>query len=210
MQIKRFVFNPFQVNTYVLYDETKEAIIIDAAMMTASEQSTFKQFIEENKLKIKGLYNTHGHMDHIAGSAWIKREYAIQPSGHKADDTLIETALSHAAVYGIEMEKPEAVSNYIDENNLLQFGNQRLKIKHIPGHSPGGLAFIHHTQKIAFTGDSLFASSIGRTDFPGGNMSQLISAIQEKLLSLDGEYTIYPGHGHESTIQEEIENNPYL
>lgn len=210
MQIKRFVFNPFQVNTYVLYDETKEAIIIDAAMMTPNEQAMFKQFIDKQQLIIKGLYNTHGHMDHVAGTAWVKREFAIQPSGHKADDTLIETALSHAAVYGIEMEKPEAVSNYIDENNLIQFGNQELEIKHIPGHSPGGLAFIHHSQRIALTGDSLFASSIGRTDLPGGNMSQLISAIQEKLLTLNGEYTIYPGHGPESSIQEEIQNNPYL
>jgi glyoxylase-like metal-dependent hydrolase (beta-lactamase superfamily II) len=210
MQIKRFIFNPFQVNSYLLYDETREAILIDAAMMSEQEKQIFSQFIEDKQLILKGLYNTHGHMDHIAGTAWIKRKYMLNPQGHQADNMLVDTALQHAKLYGIEMEAPEPVREYIDKEHIIRFGNQALEVRHVPGHSPGGLAFVHHKNKYVFSGDSLFQSSVGRTDLPGGDMEQLIQSIHTELLSLDGNYTVYPGHGPETTIEIESKENPYL
>ncbi len=210
MQIKRFVFNPFQVNSYLLYDETHEAILIDAAMMSDNEKRIFTQFIEDKRLILIGLYNTHGHMDHIAGTAWIKQKYMLNPQGHQADNMLVETALSHAKLYGIEMETPEPLREYIDKGHIIRFGNQELEVRHVPGHSPGGLAFIHHKNKLVFSGDSLFQSSVGRADLPGGNMEQLIQSIHTELLSLDENYTVYPGHGPETTIKIENKENPYL
>jgi hydroxyacylglutathione hydrolase len=210
MQIKRFIFNPFQVNAYLLYDETREAILIDAAMMSTQEKQIFTQFIEDKQLILKGLYNTHGHMDHIAGTAWIKHKYMLNPQGHQADNMLVETALQHAKIYGIEMEAPEPVREYIDKGHFIRFGNQELEVRHVPGHSPGGLAFVHHKNKLIFSGDSLFQLSVGRTDLPGGNMEQLIQSIHTEILSLDGIYKIYPGHGPETTIETESKENPYL
>jgi hydroxyacylglutathione hydrolase len=210
MQIKRFVFNPFQVNSYLLFDETNEAILIDAAMMDASEMKIFDTFLRDKNLMLKALYNTHGHMDHIAGTKWIKEQYMIHPQGHPADNELISTAQAHAKAFGFFIEKPEPVREYLADGQILHFGNQEIEVRHIPGHSPGGLAFVHHKQKLIFSGDSLFQSSIGRTDLPGGNMDTLIIAIKTKLFSLDTDYTVFPGHGPETSIKQELEENPYL
>lgn len=210
MQIKRFVFNPFQVNSYLLFDETKEAILIDAAMIDSQEENSFSDFVSKNNLDLKALLNTHGHMDHIAGTNWIKQEYNISPQGHESDDILISSAEEHAKSFRLNITKPENIKQHLTENSTIFFGKQKLEIRHIPGHSLGGLAFIHHESKSIFCGDSLFQNSIGRTDLPGGNYEELISAIKEQLLTLPNDYTLYPGHGPESNIGYEKSNNPFL
>ncbi len=210
MQIKIFTFNPFQVNTYLLYDDSKEAIVIDPAMVEKYEQKAFETFINENNLTLKAVYNTHGHMDHVAGSHWIKETYHISPCGHKDDDDLIEAAQIYANSYGFDIKKPEPVKTYLQTGDVIKFGNQELEVRHVPGHSPGGLIYIHHQSKVVFSGDSLFASSIGRTDLPGGSYDQLIYAIKTQLLTLNDDYQVFPGHGPSTDIKTEKTGNLYL
>ncbi|MFW5767728.1 MAG: MBL fold metallo-hydrolase [Bacteroidota bacterium] len=210
MLIKMFTFNPFQVNTCILSDQSGNAIVIDPAMMDSSEQEEFRNFVESNNLQLKAMLFTHGHVDHIAGSAWVEREFGISPQGHRDDIPLLQTAEAHARSFGLEIEKPAELKHFLSHGDSLRTGNINLEIRHVPGHSPGGLAFIVHDEKIVFCGDSLFAGSIGRTDLPGGNYDQLILSVREQLLSLPDEYQLISGHGPASSIGHEAKNNPFF
>lgn len=210
MQIKRFTFNPFDENTYILFDETKNCVIIDAGNSNEEESSELSSFILKNKLMPKYLLNTHIHIDHILGNRYINIMYHLVPHFHKNDLFLYETSGVTADMYGIPYVKQMPPYRYIDENTVIEFGNTRLKCIHIPGHSPGGLCFYNEKDGILISGDVLFRESIGRTDLPGGDYEQLINNIKEKLFTLPEDTVVYPGHYEKTTIGHEKMANPFF
>ncbi len=210
MHIKRFVFNPFQVNTYLLSDNDGNALVIDPAMMDEHENTQFTSWLKEHKLQLNRMLLTHGHVDHISGTAFLKSQFEIPAEGHNADAFLLASAESHARSFGLETIPPAPLEKNVTDGQKISCGTIELEARHVPGHSPGSLAFIHHESKSVFCGDALFAGSIGRTDLPQGDYDQLIASIKTTLLSLADEYTVYPGHGPESSIGAEKMTNPFL
>ncbi|MBI4646623.1 MAG: MBL fold metallo-hydrolase [Bacteroidia bacterium] len=209
--IKIFEMNPFQVNTYILYDDSKECIIIDAGCYTQNEKKELKLFIEKNGLKPVKLLNTHCHVDHIFGNSFILQNYHISYEAHSADTVILEHARSAAAIYGFTLEEnPPAITKPINDNDIIQFGDSSLHVYLVPGHSPGSIVFYNESQKFVIVGDVLFDGSIGRTDLPGGNHEQLINGIRQKLFILSDDVKVYPGHGPITTIGKERRTNPFL
>lgn len=211
IEIKTFVFNAFGVNTYVLSDEfSGKCVIIDPGCHTSEEKDKLTSYIKENKLKPEILLNTHCHIDHILGNTIIKDEYGLRVESHKDDLVLLNIAVEHANIFGFRMEQPPKPDIFLDEDDCIKFGKSVISILHVPGHSPGSIAFVNHEQRFIITGDVLFQGSIGRTDLQGGNYDQLMESIRNKILPLGDTFTIYPGHGDSSTIGVEKKSNPYL
>jgi len=213
MTIKSFVFNPIQENTYILFDQTGEAAIVDAGCYSKNEEALLDAFIMANNLKIKRLLNTHLHFDHILGNRHIAQHYGILPEAAKEDEFMIETLGETMRSFGFnyrDNEQGQALGGYLNENDTVKFGNTELKILHVPGHSPGSLCFLAQEDGILLSGDVLFRNSVGRTDLPYGNHAQLLQGIEEKLLSLPDNVTVYPGHGASTTIGYERRMNPFL
>lgn len=211
MTIKTFTFNPFQENTYLLFDETKEAILIDAGCITAAEKLVLKQFIDENGLVLKRLINTHLHLDHQFGNKFIFNTYGLKPEAGADDEYLLENVVAQAYTFGLAVdEEAQTLGEYIIENQEVKFGNSSLKAIHVPGHSPGSMAFYSENEGVLFAGDVLFHGSIGRTDLPKGDYATLIQSITKKLLPLPDSTVVYCGHGPSTTIGNEKKNNPYL
>ena len=212
MTIKTFTFNPFQENTYLIYDDTNEAVIIDAGCITNAEKSLLKKFIEENKLTLKKVINTHLHLDHQFGNKFLFDTYGLKPQAHHEDEFLLESVIAQAHSYGfpIEDEKAQGLGGYIADNDVIKFGNSSLRAIHVPGHAPGHLAFYAENDGVLFAGDVLFRGSIGRTDLPKGDYATLIQSITKKLLTLPDSTVVYCGHGPTTTIESEKVNNPYL
>lgn len=209
-QIKIFTFNPFQENTFLLYDETNECIVIDAGCNEENEFQKIDNFIEENNLKLVSIINTHCHIDHIMGNAYLTRKYNVLSIAHKEDIPLLERANDMALAFGFNVQEPPMPERLVNEGDEIKFGNTTLIVKHVPGHSPGSIALYNETDKFVIVGDVLFAGGIGRTDLPGGDYNTLISSINEKLFSLDGETIVYPGHGSKTTIEHEKNTNPFI
>lgn len=211
IHVKRFEFNYFAVNTYVLYDKTGEAVLIDCGCMNQREEEELKGFIEENKLTIKRLLCTHLHLDHVFGNAFAEKIYGLEAEAHKADTEQLPSAEVQAKSFGLSMKgKNSPVTRFITVGESIRFGESILTTLHVPGHSPGSLVFYSADNKLAITGDTLFAGSIGRSDLWGGNPDVLVAAIRDKLLNLPDDTIIYPGHGPESSIREEKFSNPYI
>jgi hydroxyacylglutathione hydrolase len=208
--IKFFIFNAFQENTFVLYDETGEALIIDAGCQTTDEINNLTDFVKNYNLKIVEILSTHGHIDHILGNRFLKNNYKIPYRAHEGDLFLIENAIEHGAIFGLEIEKPPLPDQYLSDNEQIHFGNSRLEVIHLPGHSPGGVGFYCKDQNFIVVGDVLFSGSIGRTDLPGGDFDQLINSIQSRLIELPENTIVYPGHGPHTTVGEEKRTNPFL
>ncbi len=208
--IKTFVFNSFQENTYVLSDETNSCIIIDPGMVSIDEEKEITEYISNHKFIPEALINTHCHVDHVFGCSRIKKLFNIPFSAHESEMIIIEGAKSFAEFFGMSIEQPPLPDKNISEKDKVSFGNSKLEIIHVPGHSPGSLVFYSKNDNFAITGDVLFRGSIGRTDLPGGDYGLLIDGIKSKLLSLPRETKIYPGHGPSSTIGHEYDTNPFL
>lgn len=211
LNIKTFVFNPFMQNTFVLYDETKEAVIIDCGCLYENEQNELKQFVANNDLTIKYLLNTHLHLDHQFGNAFATTTFGILPIAHKNDEKLIDNITSQAMMFGIPQKvEAQKLGGYIAEGDEISFGNTTLQAIFVPGHSAGSICFYSSKDKVLIAGDVLFAGSIGRTDLPGGNFAQLTEGIRQKLFILPPDTTVYPGHGPTTTIGNEIKSNPFF
>lgn len=212
IKIKEFIFNPVQVNTYVLYSENKECLIIDPGCYFESEFITFYKFIEENELKPIGIIATHFHFDHLMGCAPIAKKYGIKLSGNAGYKLLFEhmDIGLQAELFGFEMEMPPLPETELKEGDILFLDKYELKVLHIPGHSPCGIALYCEEQKFVIVGDILFNGSIGRTDLYMGNSDTLLNGIKQKLLVLDNETKVYTGHGEETTIGKEKQSNPFL
>jgi len=210
LNVKSFSFNPFQVNTFVIYNDKKEGLIVDAACYEENEFFMLKAFVEENQLNPIMLINTHGHVDHLTGIKRLKEEYNLPFLLHQEDEFLLEGAVDHGRVFGLETEKPPVPDKYLTEESVFFAGDDRLSVIHVPGHSPGSVLFYNKNARFVIAGDVLFRESIGRTDLPGGNHELLISGIKNKVMSLPGEMLVYPGHGPATSIDYERINNPFL
>jgi len=211
MTIKIFTFNPFQENTYLIYDETNEAVLIDAGCIFDAEKQTLKKFLEDNKLILKRVINTHLHLDHQFGNKFLFDTYGMSPEACVEDEFLLENVIAQARSFGFPIdEEAQPLGVYITENQEIRFGKSTLVALHVPGHSPGSMAFYSAEEGVLFAGDVLFQGSIGRTDLPKGDYATLILSITKKLLSLPDSTVVYCGHGPTTTIGNEKKNNPYL
>lgn len=210
IEVASFTFNPFQENTYILFDETKECVIIDPGCYTENERKQLKAFIKNNGLKPVKLLNTHCHLDHICGNAFVAKEYNLKLEAHKGEKVVLYAAPAHGQTYGFAFEPSPAIEKYIDEGDIISFGNSELEILFTPGHSPASICFYSKKDGFIIGGDVLFFMSIGRTDLPGGNHQQLLSSIKEKLFVLPNETKVYNGHGQATTIGFEKDNNPFF
>ena len=210
INIKSFVFGPFQENTYLLFDETNECIIIDPGCYDGPEQLLLENFIKEKQLKPVKLINTHCHLDHVFGNGFVADTYKLKLEINKLDLPVLDAYLTSANLYGLNASPSPQPSVYIDEGDIIKFGNSMLEILFTPGHSPGSITLYNREQKIMIVGDVLFYGSIGRSDLPGGNSEILIHSIKNKLLPLGDNYTVYNGHGPSTNIGFERINNPFL
>jgi len=211
MEFKKFVFSPFQENTFVLYDETKECVVIDPGNFFPNENQQLDEYIESKGLKLVNIINTHNHLDHMFGARYIVDKYNVKIAAHPDDQFWAERFLEAAQGYGLPIELPAPIPEIaLNDGDIFKFGMTELKVIHVPGHSPGGVAFYHKESGRLFCGDILFHNSIGRTDFPGGSHEQLISGIKNKLWKLPDETIVYSGHGPETSIGYEKTTNPYL
>lgn len=209
--IKSFQFNYFQVNTFVLYDDTREAVLIDCGCFHKSEEKELNDFITANKLTIKHLLCTHLHLDHVFGNPFAYKTYGLKPQAHRLDVEALPSPDKQAKAFGVPGKFEDIpVEKFIVGNEVIKFGHSELQVITVPGHSPGSVAFYSKKNGFAIVGDALFSGSIGRTDLWGGNQEVLIAAINDKLLSLPDETVIYPGHGSETRVIDEKLNNPYL
>lgn len=211
MHIKRFEFNPFSENTYILFDESKEAAVIDCGALDAEEWTQLNDFVQENNLIVKFVLNTHLHLDHAFGLFYLYKIYNIKPQYHRNEVEMLPNLNRQAEAFGISFpEESVPVENFLEEGDKVKFGNVTLEVIFVPGHSPGSLCFYSKKDNCIFTGDVIFRGSIGRTDLWGGDYSLLIHGIKEKLLTLPEETAIYPGHGPVTTVRYEKNSNPFL
>lgn len=209
IQIQSFVFNAFQENTYVVFDETNEALVIDPGCYEKDEQEELVEFIESKELKVVKLLNTHCHIDHVLGNHFIKDKYKVNLYIHQEDEETLKSVEVYAPAYGFAQYTGALIDDFFVEGDIIEFGNSKFDIVFVPGHAPGHVAFISEEQNICIGGDVLFDGSIGRTDLPGGNFEQLIQSIHQKLFVLNDEIVIYPGHGATTTIGKEKTSNPF-
>lgn len=208
--IQGFTFNLFEENTYILYDETKECVIIDPGCSNKSEQDELSQFINDEGLKPVRLLNTHCHIDHVFGNSYVAKKYNLGLEIHKDDLQTLHSLPQVSILYGLNAEESVEPASFLNEGDKISFGNSSLDILFTPGHSPGSICFVSHPDKFIIGGDVLFYGSIGRTDLPGGDHEALISNIKTKLFLLDDDYAVFSGHGQETTIGFEKKNNPFL
>ena len=210
LQIKVLTFNPVQENTYVLYNEFNQCIIIDPGCYFDYEKDELKSFIEKNHLVPKMLLNTHCHLDHVFGNKYVAEEYKLTLHIHKNEEELLKMAPASGLMFNLPFDNYKGELIFLKEGEVVSLGDDSLKVIYAPGHSPGSICFYCEKQKFIIGGDVLFQNSIGRTDLPGGSMEGLVKNIREKLFTLPGDVTVYSGHGPETTIAEEKESNPYL
>ncbi|HEY5390686.1 MAG TPA: MBL fold metallo-hydrolase [Hanamia sp.] len=208
--LKVFTFNPVQENTYLLYNEEKECIIIDPGCYFDAEKEELKSYIQVNKLIPRLLLNTHCHLDHVFGNKFIAEEYNLTLKAHLLEKEILELAPASGLMFNLPFDNYQGEVIYLKEGESISLGEDKLKIIHAPGHSPGSICFYCEKQHFIIGGDVLFQNSIGRTDLPYGNHEDLLKNIKEKLFLLPGDVKVYPGHGPATTIGEEIKNNPYL
>lgn len=209
LEIKTFVFNPLMENTYVLYDESKECVIVDPGCYDLSERLELTDFIASNALTPVKLLNTHCHVDHVLGNAYCKRTFGIRLYAHKLEEATLRAVKVYAPAYGIAGYEESEIDEFLEEGDPVSFGTTKLEVFFVPGHAPGHIAFFDRGSGQLISGDVLFRQSIGRTDLPGGDFDTLIQSIHTKLFSLDDTVEVFPGHGGTTTIGYEKKFNPF-
>lgn len=213
LNIQRFICNPLRENTYIVSDESKECVIIDCGAYYEPEKEAIREYIKSNGLMPKHNIATHGHVDHHLGDKFIFDTWGLKPEVATADQTFIkrmpEQAQAICGLEGLTDDDFVSVGRCLDGNDTIDYGNHSFTILETPGHSPGGLTFYCENEKVAFTGDTLFRGSIGRTDFEGGSMFLMVMSLR-MLSQLPDNVRVFPGHGPETTIGLEVAGNPYL
>ena len=210
LQIKSFVFSPIQENTYILYNEFRECIIIDPGCYFDEEKEALKTFIEVEKLKPVLLLNTHCHLDHVFGNKFIAEKYSLTLHLHEKEQQVLAFAPTSGLMYNMPFDNYTGEFLLLKEGDIIKLGDDELKVIEAPGHSPGSVCFYCTAQDFVIGGDVLFQRSIGRTDLPGGSHETLLKNIRQKLLVLPEETIVYSGHGLPTTIGEEKKYNPFL
>ncbi|WP_297625723.1 MBL fold metallo-hydrolase [uncultured Rikenella sp.] len=209
LKLATLTFNPFGENTYVLFDETKQCVLVDVGCSTEQERQTLAAFIEKNDLRPMMAINTHGHVDHICGVEFAKRQWGIPFALHRNDRPLLEMAHCYADM-GFDVDPIPTVDVDLAETETIPVGNSTLRILQTPGHSPGHVAIHVPDAELLLTGDLLFKESIGRTDLPGGSYPTLMESIISQVIPLGGDTRIFPGHGPGSTVAHEVMFNPFI
>lgn len=210
LQIKVFTFNPFYENTYILYDETGKAVIVDPGCYEREEKEELLDFISSEKLQVTQLVNTHCHIDHVLGNEFVKTTFKVPLSIHQKEVPVLKSVQVYAPSYGFARYQASEPDQFLDPGKVLQVGYEQLKILYVPGHSPGHVVFYHTESKTCIAGDTLFQGSIGRTDLPGGDHGTLLHAIKSVLFTLPEDTIVFPGHGPETSIGAEKEYNPFV
>ncbi len=210
LQIKSFVFSPIEENTYVLFNELKECIIIDPGCYFDAEKNALQNFIEKSGLTPKMLLNTHCHLDHVFGNKFVSETYGLTLQLHEIEKQVLAFAPTSGLMYNMPFDNYAGDYILLKEGDTVLLGSDELRVIEAPGHSPGHICFYCAKQNFIIAGDVLFQRSIGRTDLPGGNHETLLKNIREKLFVLPDETVVYSGHGDSTTIGEEKMYNPYL
>ncbi len=210
MEIATFTFNPFQENTYLLYDETGETVIVDPGCSSTAEEQTLTAFINGSQLTPTKLINTHCHIDHVLGNKFIHSKYNLELGSHRDEKVVLDMQPQVSTMYGIPYAPSPEISVFYEEGDLIKVGKFELEVIFAPGHSPAHICLFHRDSKQLIAGDVLFRDSIGRTDLPGGDFDTLINSIKSKLFVLPDDTIVYPGHGPSTTIGYEKQNNPFL
>ncbi len=210
VRIASFIFSPFSENTYVLYDDTRDCVIIDPGCYNDTERAELADFIAREELKPVKLLNTHCHIDHVFGNRFVADKWGLGLEMNKNDLDTLHALVSVGHLYELNVEpSPEPVA-FLDEGDKVKFGETILEILFTPGHSKGSICFYHREQKFVIGGDVLFHGSIGRSDLPGGDHETLLSSIRNKLFRLPDDFTVFSGHGPETTIGYEKRSNPFV
>ena len=209
MTVKSFTFNPFQTNCFVCH-EKGEAAIIDPSCQHTSEIETLLDYVKANKLSVRHLLLTHGHIDHIFGCKAIADAFGMGFKMHQSDEPLLEQAPMQAQMFDVTMEKPPMPAEYLDEGDTISLGDSTWSIIHTPGHSPGSICFVDDANGFVIAGDVIFYNSIGRTDLWQGSLPTLMQSIFQKIMIMDDAVKLYPGHGPATTVGRERTSNPFL
>ena len=211
LKVKKFTFNPFSENTYIVTGELNNSVIIDPGCYYKAEQDELDSYISKNNLNLKSILHTHSHLDHMFGTAYLAQKYNLDLWINKDDLATYQSYEKVCEVYGIPIIfGPNPSPKFFDLSNDVNFDGIIFKILFVPGHSPGHVAFYNKENNFLINGDCLFENSIGRTDLPGGSHQQLINSIKNKIFKLPDETLVYCGHGNETTIKTEKNSNPFL
>lgn len=211
MKVYTFTFNMYQENTYVLAAESGECVIIDPGCYNPVERTELKDFIEKENLVPVYLLNTHGHIDHMLGNAFVKSTWDVPFLTHKiVDEVELPSVPDYGHMMGLNVDPSPRADQLLQEGDTVAFGEVRLDVIFTPGHSPGHISFFHRESKQLFAGDVLFAGSIGRVDLPGGDYDTLMEVILNKILPLGDDITVYPGHGPSTITGVEQQRNPFI
>jgi len=203
--IKELVVGPLMANCFICgCSKTKEAVVIDPG----GDANTILLSLADSKLKAKYIINTHGHFDHVSANGKMKDATGADILIHPLDAPMLEKLSSNAAFFGVSVENSPPCDQTLEEGDTVSFGDITLKVIHTPGHTPGGISL--YTNGVVFVGDTLFAGSIGRTDFPGGDFNTLISSIKTKLFKMEDDIRVFSGHGPETSIGTEKRHNPFV
>lgn len=210
LYLKKFTFNPFSENTYLLYTDQKNAFLIDPGNVHDFETEELEKFIRENGLKIQNILLTHAHIDHVLGLQWAFDKYLVPVLMSETEKEILDRNPMTAQQYGFFFKPFKGDIQYISEGDIIHLDEYAFKIYEVPGHSPGHLAYHNEGNKIVVSGDVLFQGSIGRTDLYKSDTQQLLDSIQNKLFVLDDSSKVFPGHGNSTTIGFEKLHNPFL
>jgi len=210
LHIKSFTFNPFQENTYLAYDDEREAVLIDPGCHTPEERLELEDFVLTMGLKPRHILNTHCHIDHVLGNAWAKKRFGIPLWIHEKEIPVLKSVEVYAPNYGFQGYESSQADHYLVEGAEFEVGKESLKILFVPGHAPGHVVFYHDKSHQCIAGDTLFRGSIGRTDLPGGDHQLLLERITTQLFTLPSNTVVYPGHGPETKIGYEKIYNPFV
>lgn len=217
MKIQLFTVNPIEENAYIVSDEGGEAAIIDCGCFSESEWARMKQYVEENCLHVTHLLNTHLHFDHTLGNRFVLRDYGLKTEASPADYYLYEGMHEQMALFlgeritnKFDLSFAKELGTPLHDGGIITLGNTTLDIIATPGHTPGGVCFYNENEGVLFSGDSLFMGSVGRTDLQGGDYAALVKSLMNRILTLPPQTVVYTGHGPSTTIEHELNNNPYL
>jgi glyoxylase-like metal-dependent hydrolase (beta-lactamase superfamily II) len=210
LQIQGFVFNFTSENTYIVYNENKNAWLIDPGNMSEQETQAIDSFITENELKIQKILLTHAHIDHVLGLQWAFDKFKVPVYMHQEDQDVLDMLQASGMRFGMNINPVQVDIQYINEGEELDLDGEKFKIYHVPGHSPGSVVYHNENQKFMISGDVLFEGSIGRTDLYKGNYEQLIDGIKTKLFVLEDATQVFSGHGNPTTIGFEKEYNSFF